>query len=408
VPSALQLPGSARVLIVDDNATNREILRRQVTKYGLNAEAVGSGADALRRLAQAPAFQLVLLDWHMPAMTGLELAIEIRANLAWPRLPLVMLSSAGPVEDLPAALAVGFAAMLTKPVREEQLHRCIARLLGSPAPAGPASLQAPLVAAAPGKVLRLLLAEDNPANQIVARMLITKMGHMIDVANNGFEALAKLAEHAYDAVLMDCQMPVLDGYEATRRIRSGSFVGVNPRVPIIALTAYAMADDRSKCLGAGMDDYVSKPIRSDELVAAFQRCGLATGPGPGPATVPRSPAGEVLDLQVLENMRALPGRSGPSLLPELIALFLHETPVRLEECTSFAAGHNLADLARTAHLLAGSCASVGANPMRTAALALERAASVKNAGNVAGQLAALHQEWQRAQAALEHQALQST
>lgn len=394
-----KLIGPVRVLVVDDNETNREILLAQVAKYGLEVEAAGSGDEALARLRAAPAIQLVLLDWHMPTMSGLQLAVEIRADPALARLPLVMLSSAGPLDDPATALAVGFAAMLTKPVREEQLRRCIARLLGQPLP--PPVPVAGLGTSA--KALRLLLAEDNPANQTVARMLIAKMGHLLDIVNNGQEALAMLAERAYDAVLMDCQMPVIDGYEATRRIRSGSFVGVNPRVPIIALTAYAMPGDQAKCLAAGMDAYVSKPVRSDELLRALQRCGLASGPAVEPVKITR-PTG-VLHLPVLTRMRELPGRHGPSLLPELVALFVRVEPGRLDEMTRLAEAGQTTDIAHLAHLMAGSCATIGAHEMQAAALRLEQAAVAGVVDDVARQLVALRVAWKRLEAALAHHTL---
>ncbi len=402
------IEGRPRVLIVDDNETNRGILLHQVAKLGLDVEAVADGRTALARLGvgaeSGSAFSLVLLDWHMPGLSGLDTAVSIRADPNFSRLPLVMLSSARQQEDSTAALAVGFAAMLTKPVREEQLHRTLGRVLaegGAPSAVSPRNEGI----APPARALRVLLAEDNAANQTVARLLVTKMGHTVEVASNGREALALLAERAYDVVLMDCQMPVLDGYEATRRIRSGSFVGVNPRVPVIALTAYAMSDDRQKCLAAGMDDYVAKPIRADELLRAFAQCGLASAAsarGVG-ALMGSAPAGSepaALDARVVASMRALPGRQGPSLWPELRELFLREAPLRLEECARALAAGAGEDAARTAHALAGSCASVGAGPMRAAAIALERAVRGGPAPATAAALAGLHREWERTNAAL--------
>jgi PAS domain S-box-containing protein len=397
---------AARILIVEDNATARDVLRQRVARYGPEVEVAGSAAEACRRLEVAPAFQLAMVDAQLPGLGGGELAARLRATPAGGPLPWVLLAATGPWENGANGAALDFAAILTKPVREEQLRRCLGRLLGPAMPTVP--VEAGVPPAAPAKALRLLLAEDNAANQAVVRMLMFKLGHAVEVAGNGQQALALLADQTYDGVLMDCQMPLVDGYEATRRIRSGRLAGVNAAIPIIALTAYTMADDRLKCLGAGMNDYVAKPVRADELVAALQRCGLAVGAAP--AAAPATPAvpGQVLDLTVLEKMRELPGRHGPSLLPELVALFLQEAPLRLEECARFAAARDAAGLARTAHLLAGSCASVGATAMRAAALGLEQAALAENGPGVTNGLVLLRQQWQHVHMLLEQITLSLT
>ncbi|SDR81123.1 PAS domain S-box-containing protein [Opitutus sp. GAS368] len=273
------LPAGLRVLIVDDNATNRWILLEQLAPFGLEIKAVADGSAALAWLwAQAAVGEfchLVLLDYHMPGMSGLQLAVEIRADPTLRHIPLVMLSSAGPVEDPTTAAAVGFAACLIKPVREAQLQRCLARILGGQ---GVPALAAtpPAAKAAPGG-LNLLFAEDNKDNQLVLRMMFEKMGHAVAIVENGQEALERLAGGNFDAVLMDCEMPVMDGYEATRRIRSGQEPGVNPRVPIIALTAHVLPGQRQKCLSAGMDDYLAKPLRLTAVRETFIRCGLLKG-----------------------------------------------------------------------------------------------------------------------------------
>jgi CheY-like chemotaxis protein len=277
------LPAAARLLVVDDNETNRRILLAQLKGFGVRAEAVADGATALGRLraegaAGAP-FHAVLLDLHMPGMDGRGLAVEIRADEALSALPLVMLSSSDPSAD-PVATKIGFEAVLTKPVREAQLHRCLSRMLNLReliAPAADAGADVGSLG------LRLLVVEDNSANQLVARMLLATLGYEVDLAGDGQQALDQLARRRYDAVLMDCQMPRLDGYEATRRIRAGTVPGLNPRIPVIALTAYALPHDREKCLSAGMDDYVTKPLRLGELQEAFVRCGLVAAEAPDPA-----------------------------------------------------------------------------------------------------------------------------
>jgi CheY-like chemotaxis protein len=405
-----------RVLVVDDNRENREILAAQLSRLGIEPFLAADGVTALARLRAMAAAnepcQLVLLDWHMEGMSGLQVAVEIRADDTLTRTPLIMLSSAGPLDDPGMAAAVGFEAFLTKPIREQQLHRCVVRVLSErrPTPLA-AAIAAPAKSSAEQPAgLRLLLAEDNPANQTVAQMLLAKMGHAVDIASNGREALAHLSQHPYDAILMDCQMPVLDGYETTRRIRAGMEPGVNPRLPIIALTAYAMPDDRRKCLDAGMDDYVAKPVRARELREALLRCGLMKGESALPLaerapTLVQTAAEEkavadILDVSLLENMRVLPGRRGPSLLPELVEAFVREEPARMADLLRLTEAHDGTALARVAHTMAGSCASVGAKHMRAAALALEHAAQTGTWRDVPTRIAAVHNAWAQVRAAL--------
>jgi PAS domain S-box-containing protein len=391
-----------RILVVDDNPTNRQILLRQLERLGASGEAVASGPAALERLRQPGAageFRAAVLDWHMPGMSGVQLAAQLRADPALLHLPLIMLSSSGPMED--SAATAGFAAFLTKPARTGALGLILARVLaGARAPAGRSS--SPPSLEITGGNLRLLLAEDNPANQAVATMLLAKMGFLVDVASHGGQVLAKLAERPYDAVLMDCQMPVLDGYETTRRIRSGAVKGLNPRIPIVALTAYAMPEDRVKCLQAGMDGYVTKPIRAGELGAVLLRCGLAqpvvvdTEKTPISADDPTA----VLNPAVVATLRSMRGRSGPSLLPEILALLEAEIPRRLAELEAQVAALDRVGAARIAHLIAGTGANVGAMELRNVALALERSAATGNWIGAAAQQAALHVAWTRVRTAI--------
>jgi PAS domain S-box-containing protein len=238
--------------------------------------------------------------------------------------------------------------------------------------------------------LELLLAEDNAANQLVAQKLLGKMGHRVDIVGNGEQALERLAKKRYDAILMDCQMPLLDGYETTRRIRAGEVPGADPRIPIIALTAYALLDDRMKCLKAGMSDYVSKPVRAEHLRAALIRTGVTKDASVPVATPLRTGPAAVLDEAVLEPLRGLPGRNGPELLPELIAMFKREEPVRLAECERLFSERRAELLAEVAHKLAGSCANLGANEMRGVVLALEKAARASAWEEVPRLLGELH------------------
>jgi two-component system, sensor histidine kinase and response regulator len=277
--TAPSIPAGRRVLVVDDNVNNRTILLRQLGGFGLEVEAVSTPQEAIPRLVSAleagRPFNLALLDWHMPDMDGLQLASAIRADQRFTDLLLVMLSSSAALGDVREITAVGFAAFLAKPVRVEQLRRCLAGILGAPV-VHEIPRVAPLTSTAPiGPSLHLLMAEDNLTNQVVARRMLEKLGHSVEIVGDGRQALERLARpHHFDAVLMDCQMPEVDGYTATRTIRAGGVPGLDVAIPIIALTAYAMAEDRLKCLNTGMNEYVTKPIRLNDLTQAFLRCGL--------------------------------------------------------------------------------------------------------------------------------------
>jgi CheY-like chemotaxis protein len=204
----------------------------------------------------------------------LELAMEIQADARLAGLPMVMLSSAGRQFDIGTAAAAGFAAFLNKPVTALQLSRCITRVMQEAGPSHGARRADPEIGTAelgPGRSLRLLVVEDNPANQRVASMLLGKMGYAVQIAGNGQLGLVALAAGEFDAVVMDCQMPVMDGYEATRRIRAGAVAGIDPKLPVIAVTAYARTEDRARCLEAGMNDVIVKPVRKADLERALDR-----------------------------------------------------------------------------------------------------------------------------------------
>ena len=262
-----------RVLVVDDNATNRRILALQTAKWGMVARVCEDGIQALA-LLQAEPCDLAILDMHMPGMDGMELAQRIRA--AGHTLPLVLFSSLGRREagDGP------FATTLAKPLRQSQLFDTLVTLLAQDAPRQPAAAATPakdsidptLAARHP---LRILLAEDNVVNQKLALRLLQRMGYRADVASNGIEVIESIERQTYDLVLMDVQMPEMDGLEATRRIVARWPEGGRPR--IVAMTANAMQGDREACLAAGMDDYVTKPIRVDQLVDALVRCHQRDG-----------------------------------------------------------------------------------------------------------------------------------
>jgi GAF domain-containing protein/DNA-binding response OmpR family regulator/anti-sigma regulatory factor (Ser/Thr protein kinase) len=268
-----------RLLVVDDNATNRRILALQTAKWGMQVADTGSPTQALRWLSDGAAFDAAIVDMHMPEVDGVELARRIRA--AGHALPLVLFSSLGRREAGDGSEL--FAATLAKPLHQSALFDTLFGLLAhdeapKPAPAKPQkpSLDPGLAARHP---LRILLAEDNVVNQKLALRLLQQMGYRADVASNGIEAIECLERQPYDVVLMDVQMPEMDGLEATRRIVANWPENRRPR--IVAMTANAMQGDREECLAAGMDDYVTKPIRVDALVQALLQAAPRGGVGTG-------------------------------------------------------------------------------------------------------------------------------
>ncbi|HVZ65651.1 MAG TPA: PAS domain S-box protein [Lacunisphaera sp.] len=272
-----------RVLVVDDNATNRQILRHQIVAWKMQKGSAASGHEALKILRAAAAegkpYDVALLDMQMPEMDGLTLARAIKAEPAIARTRLIILTSLGHVMSNAELKANGIDAYLIKPVKQSRLFDCLVDVVGQAMaesvfakPASPAA--APAVAAGAAKA-RILLAEDNAVNQKVALAQLRKLGYAADAVANGLEVVQALDEVPYDVIIMDCQMPEMDGYEATQCIRrreeENARSGRRAHVHIIAMTANAMQGDREKCLAAGMDDYVSKPVREAELRAALGR-----------------------------------------------------------------------------------------------------------------------------------------
>ncbi len=269
-----------RVLIVDDNATNREVLTRQTRAWGMRPHAAESGEAALHLLRDIGGFTVAILDMQMPRMNGLTLAERLRDGA--PELPLVMLTSVGGrVPDDHSSL---FAAFLTKPIKSSPLHDVLLRILSDDdvesrddASPSAASVDPLLAQTLP---LTILVAEDNPINQRLAKVVLSKMGYDCDVVADGSEVVDSLRRRRYDVVLMDVQMPMMDGLEATRAVRRDV---PPPRQPhIIAITASATVQDRRQCFAAGMDDYISKPFRARELMNALQRTSTAASDEPLP------------------------------------------------------------------------------------------------------------------------------
>jgi CheY-like chemotaxis protein len=318
-------------------------------------------------------FHLVILDCHMPEMDGFDLAEAIGAAPSLRGARLIMLTSSG--ERRAAARAVGIEHYLTKPVRRARLLETVAEAMTGDAPApAPAPDDAGIAAHAdvveppavhPGGV-RVLVAEDNEVNQLVISGLLARHGVAVDIAANGREALAQLVHREYAAVIMDCQMPELDGYETTAAIRAGEAGASRARLPIIATTAHAMKGDRERCLDAGMDDYLAKPLRPDALAAVLERWIGTAGVAPA-ADVEPMPTEGLVDEARMRTFRT----DYPEIVDQLVALFSEGSPPLIDALREAAASGDADALRRGAHKLKGSCQNIGATWMATLCSTLE-------------------------------------
>ncbi|HET7807529.1 MAG TPA: response regulator [Gaiellaceae bacterium] len=340
VPSTAPQLAGKRLLVVDDNATNLEIVARHARSWGMDAVAVASPTEALARIEGGESFDVAILDLVMPEMDGLALAREIRRHRDEHELPLVLLTSLG---RLPQAQTSGeFAVQLGKPVKASQLYNGLVKALAEHLLQQEADGPEPEAAKPTASSLRILLAEDNAVNQKVALRLLAQLGYRADVAANGAEALETLERQTYDVVLMDVQMPEMDGLEASRRICGRWPAESRPR--IVAMTANAMREDREACFAAGMDDYLAKPIRPMELQLALSRVRPRANTGTA------DPTGDVagLDASAIESLRDL---DGEGFLAEVIDTFLGEAPALVAALRTTREEGDSEELRRTAHIL---------------------------------------------------------
>ncbi|MGP1676794.1 MAG: response regulator [Burkholderiales bacterium] len=368
-------------LVVDDNATNRDILCDELRAMGMRADSASGGAGALDILYSAAGrdpYQIAVLDMHMPVMDGLELAQCIRRDPALKGLKLVMLSSVA--REVPAQRLrdLRVSRWLTKPVSQQQLRECILQLMeneqGSPDETG---LQGPEAGRLVGgsRVPRVLLAEDNPVNQQVAVAMLEALGCACDVVGNGVEALEAIARERYDAVLMDCQMPVMDGFEAARRLREQEAASGAARLPVIALTAHALEGHREQCLAAGMDSYLSKPYTREQLGQELRQC-ITGGIEPAPIQVLAAPDTEsaALDRTTLDNILGLGKSGGAALLRRVIEIYFRTAPDLIGAMHAAAAANDVTALGKAAHSLKSSSLNVGATRLGWLCREIETAA----------------------------------
>ncbi len=349
VQSALPQLAGKRILVVDDNATNREIVSRHVRSWGMESMAIASPSDALARIEEGEKFDVAVLDLVMPEMDGLALAREIRRHRDERDLPLVLLTSLGRLPQAQSSEA--FAVQLAKPVKASQLYNALVKALAEHAQQPEAGEPVPEGGKAPTSSLRILLAEDNAVNQKVALRLLDQLGYRADVASDGLEALEALERQPYDVVLMDVQMPEMDGLDASRRICERWPAEVRPR--IIAMTANAMREDREACFAAGMEDYVAKPIRPNELAMALSRAR--------PLADTRTPraegAGASLDASAVESLRDL---GGDEFVAEVIDTFLSDAPALVATLRTTYEQSQADELRRAAHTLKSNGQTFGA------------------------------------------------
>ncbi len=385
------------VLVVDDNPTNRRILEATLLQWGMKPTLAESGLTALTALRQAKEAGnktlLLLLDAQMPGMDGFSLMEKVRQDPELPTATVMMLTSGGQRGDAVRCRGLGISAYLTKPVRQWELREAILGVLGMEQQKDDSvKLLTRHTLRQTRRRLRVLLAEDNAINRELVVRLLSNRGHTVVVAANGKQAVSALETQSFDAVLMDVQMPEMDGFEATAAIRQKE-KAIGTHVPIIALTAHAMKGDRERCLAGGMDGYVSKPVQAEELIKAVEGLG-----GNSPATGQASDhTREVLDRELA--LARVDGDDG--LLADLAKLFCEESPKLLFAVEDAVARKDAAALKRAAHSLKGSMSTFAARDATEAALRLEELAGLGELVGVEGAYRLLATQVDRLKQALE-------
>ena len=371
-----------RVLVVDDNAANREILREQLSSLGMSCSAVDGGEEALERLRGAAAggkpYAVAVLDMNMPGMDGLTLARRVRAEPSVDGTKLVLLSSSAHTVGDAERADSGLSAFLTKPVRQAALFDCLGSVLApSGRPAGRPAAAAPARSAAPRR-FRVLIVDDNEVNRRIVSLQLEKICYASSTAAGGKEAISLLEREFFDLVFMDCQMPDLDGYETTRLLRANES-SLKRRPVIVAMTAYALEGDREKCLEAGMDDYVAKPVRVEDLERVLARWDTP------------------VKLDAVRDIREMAGAE----YPKMLATFLAHTESHLTEAREAAANGDLARVRTIGHNLRGSCGTFGALPLSALCAELEERGKSGRAEGLNAALAELAAEFARVRSVLE-------
>ena len=379
-----------RVLVVDDNEANRKILAAHLGSWGIDHCGAESGSQALAAIEQSRAegtsFDVALVDVNMPGMSGIELSRRVRAELGPEALRIVLLSSTIDLVDDDTRRACGIHALLTKPTRRAELRRTLVTEISEP-------VGAEMVSRRQLSAARVLIAEDSPVNQEVSSQQLKLMGCQVDVVDNGVAAVQAVAQTAYDLVLMDCQMPEMDGYEATRRIRREEEDNGGSRLPIIALTANAVKGDREACLAAGMDDYLAKPFTQKQLGATMRRwlrTTQFTTAAPPESARPAEPVDpSLLDEEALHSIRELERNGASGMLTRVVGMYRESAPQLLTDIRKGVEDGDAERTRRAAHTLKSSSANLGAVVVTALCKRLEdeaRAGKLNDAHTLADQI----------------------
>ncbi len=395
-----------KLLIVEDNDTNRDVLQNHAQSWGMSADAVASALAALDLLRKPSntntPYDLIVIDMKMAGMNGLELGQRIKADPKLTQIPLVMLTSTLFKGEADEAKKTGFAAYLIKPIRKADLYRCLLNAMAadsslpiSPHQAGVAALNA-----------HILLAEDNPVNQEVAQYMLQGFGCLVDIANNGCEAIRAIERNTYDLVLMDCMMPEMDGYVATAEIRRRQSAGNVPHFPIIALTANAIEGDREKCLIAGMDDYLAKPFKAESLqrvIKSWLKTSSAIIDVAAPSMDEETSvtAKSAIDFKALETISALDANGGNEFLQRIINLYLSNADILLQSLENAWSTGELDVIRSAAHTLKSSSNQVGAYGLTDLCREVENDARNQHYDVVGNTLSRIKQEFINTRATLE-------
>ena len=360
-----------KLLIVEDNHTNREILTEYAQSWGMSVNAVPSALaalDLLRKSAEEePPYDLIIIDMKMMGMNGLELGHRIKADSVIAHIPLVMLTSTMFLGEASRANVTGFSAYLIKPIHKHDLYNALLSALqpGSDL-AKTEALKTPCALSTKLLNTRILLAEDNPVNQEVAQHMLQGFGCTVDLVDNGVEALTAIGQTNYDLVFMDCMMPEMDGYQATAEIRRWQNSGQIAHFPIIALTANAIEGDREKCLIAGMDDYLSKPFKTESLLRVIKTWVKTASeiavenPKQERLAEPNQHTASILNIDTLEAIRNLDRTSDNEFLQSIIALYLRNASELLTSLETAWSDGNIDKIRTVSHTLRSSSNQVGA------------------------------------------------
>jgi len=359
-----------RLLIVDRNETSRSIIEYLSASWGMSTTSTSCGREALallRGAREAESFDALIVSMSLPDMSGPDLARLVREDRDLKQPGVVLLSAERPRRRSDDALHHLIDVVLSVPVRQAQLYNCLTALLAAPEEKVATGQSPPRSRASAPVRGRALLAEDNPANRKVAAWMLQKLGYLIETVATGREAVEAVSRASYDLVVMDCQMPEMDGYEATAEIRRNRDPAL-PYLPIIALTANALPGEAARCFAAGMDDYIAKPVTLESLNAVLRRCGART------AIARPETSAVTLDPVVLSGMRGLQEEGEPDLVAELVDLFMSTTPALLDSMREAADVGDTSRLRQLAHSLKGSCRNIGAASMANLCQVMETAA----------------------------------